>query len=294
MRRPSGSSATRPDGDHRPLDRPSWNPPSEPASWPGSTSSCGDPAALEPFETVRVRKDGVRIDVETTVSPIVDAAGELIAVSAISRDISERKRSETLSAGQARLLALVAEGTPLHRAARPGGPIRRGAVVGGARIDPAARPRTGSTCATERLRASPTTTARRSTVSRSARRSAPAARPRIAASRSSSPTSRHDPLWADFRELALGAGLRACWSTPIFATDGTLLGTFAMYYREPRGPDPHDLQLVETAMHVVGIALERSLAEQALRARARSATTTCSRTRTSRSRPSRSTTRSPR
>ena len=39
---------------------------------------------LEPFETVRMRKDGVRIDVETTVSPILDAAGDLIAVSAIS------------------------------------------------------------------------------------------------------------------------------------------------------------------------------------------------------------------
>jgi PAS domain S-box-containing protein len=68
---------------------------------------------LEPFETVRLRNDGARVDVETTVSPIVDAFGELIAVSAISRDISERKRSETLSLGQARLLALVAEGTPL-------------------------------------------------------------------------------------------------------------------------------------------------------------------------------------
>ena len=42
-----------------------------------------------------------------------------------------------------------------------------------------------------------------------------------------------DPLWSDFRELALGAGPRACWSTPIFATDGSLLGTFALYYREP-------------------------------------------------------------
>ncbi len=68
---------------------------------------------LEPFETVRVRKDGLRIDVETTVSPIVDTSGELIAVSAISRDISDRKRSETLSAGQARLLGLVAAGTQL-------------------------------------------------------------------------------------------------------------------------------------------------------------------------------------
>ena len=45
-----------------------------------------------------------------------------------------------------------------------------------------------------------------------------------------------DPLWVDFRELALKHGLRACWSTPIRGTDGTLLGTFANYYREPREP----------------------------------------------------------
>ena len=74
-----------------------------------------------------------------------------------------------------------------------------------------------------------------------------------------------DPLWDEYRDLALGAGLRACWSTPVLATDDALLGTFAMYYREPRLPDAHDLQLVEIAMHVVSIAVERSLAEQALR-----------------------------
>jgi len=42
-----------------------------------------------------------------------------------------------------------------------------------------------------------------------------------------------DPLWVDFRDLALSYGLRACWSTPILSTTGNVLGTFAMYYREP-------------------------------------------------------------
>jgi GAF domain-containing protein len=49
-----------------------------------------------------------------------------------------------------------------------------------------------------------------------------------------------DPLWAQYRELVLPYGLRACWSVPIFATDGRVLGTFAIYYREPRLPDDRE------------------------------------------------------
>ena len=45
-----------------------------------------------------------------------------------------------------------------------------------------------------------------------------------------------DPLWQDFRELALSHGLRACWSTPIRDAADRLIGTFAVYYREPRAP----------------------------------------------------------
>ena len=54
-----------------------------------------------------------------------------------------------------------------------------------------------------------------------------------------------DPLWTQYRELALSHGLRACWSTPIMSRDGTVLGTFAMYYREPRSPSTEDLQVIE-------------------------------------------------
>ena len=49
-----------------------------------------------------------------------------------------------------------------------------------------------------------------------------------------------------------GAGVGACWSTPIFATGGALLGTFALYYREPRDSAADDIELVELATHVAG------------------------------------------
>src|SRR6267378_7203473 len=67
-----------------------------------------------------------------------------------------------------------------------------------------------------------------------------------------------DPLWADFRELALGHGLRACWSTPILSSAGEVLGTFAIYYREPRSPTPHDSNIIEQITHLASIAIERA------------------------------------
>jgi len=75
-----------------------------------------------------------------------------------------------------------------------------------------------------------------------------------------------DPRWADWRELAARHGLRACWSQPILAPDGGLLGTFAVYYRESRGPGVAELELIATASRLAALALERRRAEERLRA----------------------------
>jgi PAS domain S-box-containing protein len=75
-----------------------------------------------------------------------------------------------------------------------------------------------------------------------------------------------DPLWASYRNLALGVGLRACSSTPIVATDGRVLGTFALYYLEPHVPTDGDRELIERATHLAGIAIERAQVEEQLRA----------------------------
>jgi len=73
-----------------------------------------------------------------------------------------------------------------------------------------------------------------------------------------------DPLWADFRDLALPHGLRACWSTPILHADGTVLGTFAVYYRERRKPQRFHLSLVELATNLASIAITRNREMQTL------------------------------
>jgi PAS domain S-box-containing protein len=73
-----------------------------------------------------------------------------------------------------------------------------------------------------------------------------------------------DPLWVDFRELASTHGFRACWSTPIVSTDQRVLGTFAMYAREPWSPTPYQRDLVEQITHLASIAIERRQAEDVL------------------------------
>ena len=76
-----------------------------------------------------------------------------------------------------------------------------------------------------------------------------------------------DPLWEvpEHRASALKHGLRASWSNPVLSSKGKVLGTFCMYYREPRSPSSQDLELIGSATHFVRIAIERDRAEEALR-----------------------------
>ncbi|HEY4048727.1 MAG TPA: ATP-binding protein, partial [Acidobacteriaceae bacterium] len=71
-----------------------------------------------------------------------------------------------------------------------------------------------------------------------------------------------DSLWEAYRGVAQPYGFRACWSTPILAHSGKVLGSFAMYYREPRNPSPAETRALEMATHLAGIAIERKLARE--------------------------------
>ena len=219
---------------------------------------------VPPFETVRFHKDGRRITVETSVSLVRAANGEVLGVSSISRDIGERKRAQALATGQAGLLEFIAAGAALPAVLdrvtrfveehaedvvasillldRDGEHLRDGAgpslpaayreAIDGLAIGPQAGSCGAAAFHRERVCVSDITC---------------------------------DARWDDYREIALEAGLRACWSTPIFATDDSLLGTFALYYREPRGRRDADVELVELATHVAAIAIERSRAQEAAR-----------------------------
>src|SRR3979490_490828 len=71
-----------------------------------------------------------------------------------------------------------------------------------------------------------------------------------------------DPLWEPYRTVVEPYGLRACWSTPILAHSGKVLGSFAMYYREPRSPSEAETRALEMATHLGGIAIERKLTHE--------------------------------
>ena len=67
-----------------------------------------------------------------------------------------------------------------------------------------------------------------------------------------------DPLWEDYRKYAMAIGMAACWSTPIMSSKGKVLGSFAMYYREPRAPNGDERHLTDAATKLAAEAIEHN------------------------------------
>jgi PAS domain S-box-containing protein len=198
--------------------------------------------------------------------PLRDLNGELLGGVIVCRDITQIKEEEFFRAGQSQVLEMIAASAPLADVLtslvllmegqaeglrcsilllnRDGKHVRHGAApnlpeayvkaVDGAPIGP----RNGS-CGTAMFRREPVVVTDVMT----------------------------DPLWADYRELARICGLRACWSTPILAPQGDVLGSFAMYRQEMRGPRPEEMRLTQIATHIAGIAIERQRGQETLRER---------------------------
>ncbi len=66
-----------------------------------------------------------------------------------------------------------------------------------------------------------------------------------------------DPRWQPYKKMPLETGLRACWSTPIKANDDRVIGTFAFYFRECRGPSRWHQRIVDACVHLSALAIER-------------------------------------
>jgi GAF domain-containing protein len=71
-----------------------------------------------------------------------------------------------------------------------------------------------------------------------------------------------DPLWDEYRNFAWAIGMAACWSTPILSSKGKVLGSFAMYYRDPRGPKPEEQRLTDVAVKLAARAIEHTIARE--------------------------------
>jgi two-component system sensor histidine kinase/response regulator len=222
-----------------------------------------DDGELLAFESRHRRKDGTIFPVEIRGRAFWEG-GRRFTV-ALARDISERKQDEALLEGQKRILERIIQGDPLgevltflcrtieqiaqgdmsasvllldpdgvhlRHGAAPGLPESYIRAIDGLAIGP----REGS-CGSAAYRREPVF------VSDIA----------------------NDPLWAPYAHLALSHDLRACWSSPILSSTAEVLGTFAMYYRQPRQPTPRDLRVVDIVARTVAVAIERSRAEEALR-----------------------------
>ncbi|MGE6740896.1 diguanylate cyclase domain-containing protein [Allorhizobium pseudoryzae] len=208
--------------------------------------------------------DGREIWLLTTRTPLRNADGQVVGLIVMSRDITERKRQEGLRREQASVLEMVARGKPLtvildaicrlvqwqlddiaasfllmdedghhlRHGAAPDLPSAYTRIVDGIEIGP----RVGS-CGTAAWR-----------------RSAVIVR-----------DIETDPLWSNFRDIALVFGLRSCWSTPILSTDREVLGTFALYSGETREPTQRELEITAMATDLAGIAIERARSEERIR-----------------------------
>ncbi len=211
-----------------------------------------------------VRPNGEIRDIHVVGHPALSPSGDPVEFVGTVMDVTERKQAELLLAGEKRLLEMIARGDSralilrgacllveelasgslssillldpnancLRHGAAPSLPLTYTKAIDGAVIGPSV-----GSCGTAAYRAKPVIVSDIAT----------------------------DPLWADFRDLALAHGLRACWSTPILSSAGKVLGTFAVYYREPHFPDQQELNVIERITHLASIAIERKQAEEALR-----------------------------
>ncbi len=74
-----------------------------------------------------------------------------------------------------------------------------------------------------------------------------------------------DPLWEEYKDIALASGLRACWSTPILDFEGNVLGTSAVYYTQPRKPSPTEIELIKTSANFAALAIQNHQAKNNLK-----------------------------
>jgi PAS domain S-box-containing protein len=195
-----------------------------------------------------------------------DAAGEPLRMVGFTSDVTRRKTAEVQLAGEKRLLETVATGRPLPEilgslcsfveenapgcqcgvylidwdgpkvelAVGPTLPASYNAALEGLHITPETGPCAMAACNRTQVIAADVET---------------------------------DELWrtSPFRTFALDHGLRSCWSTPIFARSGEVLGTFAIYQHKPAVPTSLQQDLITQVTHIASIAIERAQREEALR-----------------------------
>jgi PAS domain S-box-containing protein len=229
-------------------------------SWRRSVET-GEPHDLELRQR---RADGVYRWFQSRALPSRDAAGHITGWYMLLTDIDDRKRAEALLAAEKLTLEMIANGARIGDIleslcntidAQADNIISAVMLMDsdGMRLWPAASPRLPKSWveAITPLKIGPCVGSCGTAAS---------LKQRVIVSDIAA-----DPLWLDYRDVALSHGLRAAWSQPLLSKDQQVLGTFGMYYKESRTPSESDLRLIEGAGHIAVIAIEGERSQAALR-----------------------------
>jgi formate hydrogenlyase transcriptional activator len=226
-----------------------------------SVLASGEPAEIE----ARLRRfDGEYRWFLFRATPSFGNDGKVVKWFGTNTDIEDRKRAECLLAGENLVLEMTAKGSSLESILEALCRVVEQTASGcccsvllfdpsGSKIQQAVAPSLPSTY-NDRFQGTP--------VDREGGPCTQAARRKTQVIVSDVAS---DTQWDyGWRTAALAHGLRACWSTTILASNGLVLGTFAIYWREPRSPNEQDQKIIEQITHLAAVAIERKHNEAAL------------------------------
>jgi diguanylate cyclase (GGDEF)-like protein/PAS domain S-box-containing protein len=206
-------------------------------------------------ELTNYRKDGSPFRVEFSVSPICDRDGRCLHFVAIMRDVTQRRAREKYDCDRGVVLEMAVCNEPLEMQLNrivvlledviPGS---RGTIMfveGSVLVRGAADPRMPADylAAIDRVPIGP----RAGSCGTAVYERTPVFCVDIAT----------DPRWERYRETALAAGLRGCWSMPLFGTQGDVIGAFALYTDRATGPTADELQFFEQTVRFASLVVER-------------------------------------
>jgi PAS domain S-box-containing protein len=227
-----------------------------------SVLASGEPGEIEG----RLRRfDGVYRWFLFRATPLFDNDGRVVKWFGTNTDIEDRKQAECLLAGENLVLEMTAKGNSLEcilealcRVVEQSASGCSCSVIlidpSGSKIQQAVAPSLPSSY-NERFPGTPVDR-EGGPCTEAARRKTQVIVPDVAS----------DTQWDTYgwRTAALSHGLKACWSTTILASNGLVLGTFAIYWREPRSPTEQDQKIIEQITHLAAVAIERKRNEAAL------------------------------
>ncbi|QDF95583.1 hypothetical protein CJ010_02975 [Azoarcus sp. DD4] len=215
-------------------------------------------------EFINRRKNGELYWEESHISPVIDGDGRCTGYVAVKLDITARKRAEQAEHARAHVLELLARGAPLPeileaivRGVEAGNPEMRCSAL----LLDADRKRL-LTGAAPSLPDFYNAAVHGLAIGYGVGSCGTAA---YTGERVVVEDIQSHPYWAPYRDIARQADLAACWSEPIRSSGGEVLGTFAIYHRHPHRPTPADIELIEQSAKVASIAIDRTLALEALR-----------------------------